>query len=162
MTLFGKSLSNYVAFCKFFLVLIPVVGIIRLALSLNGTPIETARWLSMSALVWIAVIYYSIRTHTTGFGSYGQLLVIVALINLTAQLVSIFGIVLAILTDTNNIYSAPEFAFGGDGKTWGHAAAHLFIGTIAGSLIPWLIGSLILFGARRMSGVPGQVSKTSI
>ena len=88
MTLFGKPLSDYAGFCKVFLILLPLVGIIRLSLSLTGTPNETARWLSMTALAWIAVVYYSIRVHTTGFGSYKQLLVIVVLLNLSNRIIA--------------------------------------------------------------------------
>jgi hypothetical protein len=153
MTIFGKPLSEYVNFCKVFLVLLPLVGIIRLSLSLSGTPNGTARWFSMTALAWIAVVYYSIRVHTTGFGSYKQLLVICVLLNLSMQIISIAGIVLAILSNTNNIFSSPEFAFGGDGKTWLHAGAHVVVGIPLGSLIPWLVGSLILTVARKTSGV---------
>src|SRR5262245_21025471 len=154
MTIFGKPLSDYVGFCKVFLILLPLVGIIRLTLSLSGTPNETARWFSMTALAWIAVVYYSIRVHTTGFGSYKQLLVIVVLLNFSTQIISITGILLAILSNTNNIFSSPEFAFGGDGKTWLHVAAHLFVGIPVGSLVPWLFGSLILTVARKASRVP--------
>jgi len=69
------------------------------------------------------------------------------------QIISIAGIVLAILSNTNNIFSSPEFAFGGDGKTWLHAGAHVVVGIPLGSLIPWLVGSLILTVARKTSGV---------
>jgi hypothetical protein len=154
MTIFGKTLSEYVGFCKVFLVLLPLVGIIRLALSLSGSPNETARWFSMTALAWIAIVYYSIRIHTTGFGSYRHLFVICVLLNLSTQIISISGIVLAILSNTNNIFSSPEFAFGGDGKTWVHAGAHIVVGIPLGSLIPWLVGSLVLAVARKMSRVP--------
>src|SRR5262249_506072 len=54
---------------------------------------------------------------------------------------------------SGNIYSAPEYAFGGDGATWLHVAAHLFVGTIVGSLVPWLFGSLILLLTRKLSPV---------
>jgi hypothetical protein len=158
MTIFGKPLSEYVAFCKWFLVVIPVVGVLRLALSLGGAPNTVARWATMTALVWIATIYLSVRVHTSGFGSYKQLLVLCALVNLAAQAVSIFGIVLAILTGTDNIYSAPEYAFGADGRNWFHVAMHALVGTTAGSLVPWLIGSAILAVTRRASGAssPGD------
>ena len=36
MTIFGRPLSQYAEFCKPFLVLVPVAGIVRLALSLGG------------------------------------------------------------------------------------------------------------------------------
>ena len=41
MIIFGKRLSEYVAFAKPVLVLIIAVGIIRLALSLSGVPNST-------------------------------------------------------------------------------------------------------------------------
>jgi hypothetical protein len=162
MTTFGKPLSDYFAFCKPFLVLLPLVGIIRLALSLSGTPDTTARWFSMTALVWIAIVYYSIRVHTSGFGSYKQLLVICVLLNLSTQVISIGSIVLAILTDTNNVFSAPEAFFGSDGKNWTHALLHVFVGIPVGSLVAWLIGSLILTVTRKVSAAPDQVRKAPV
>src|SRR5579863_6893692 len=134
MTIFGKPLSQYIAFSKLFLGLILVAGITRLALSLGGVPNSTAKWFSMTVIALIGGVYYAIRVHTSGFGSYKQLLVICTLQNLVAQAIAILGIVLAIVTGTGNIFSSPEFAFGGDGKTWTHVAAHLFGGTTVGSL----------------------------
>jgi len=160
MTIFGKPLSDYVDFCKVFLILLPLVGVVRLALSLSGTPNSTARWFSMTVLAWIAIIYCSIRVHTRRFGTYKHLLVICALLNLSTQVISIAAIVLAILTDTNNIFSAPEFAFGGDGKTWLHAASHVFIGIPVGSLVGWLMGSLILAATRRVAPSSPQTSRS--
>jgi len=150
MTFFGRPSSDYIRFCKPFLVLIPIVGILRLALSISGEPNSSVKWLSMTALVWIGILYYAVRVHTTGFGSYKQFLPICVLLNLAAQAVAILGIIVAIVTGVGNIYSAPEYAFGGDGKTWLHVGAHLGIGTIAGSLVPWVIGSLVLFASRKL------------
>jgi hypothetical protein len=144
MTIFGKRLSEYVEFVKVFLVLVLIVGVLRLALSLGGVPNSTTRWLSMTAVVWLGVLYNSIRVYTSGFGSYKQLLPVVALPNLMSQAISIVAIVIAIYTGTDNVYSAPEAAFGQDGKTWLHAGAHLVIGTIAGSLVAWIVGCLIM------------------
>jgi len=150
MTIFGKPLSTYAAFCRTFLILIPLVGLARLGLSLSGTPNSTTRWASMTILMWIAVIYFSVRIHTTGFGSYRQLLVICAMLNLPTQFISILGIVIAIATGTDNVFSAPEFSFG-VGGTWGHVAAHVFIGSIIGSLAYWLIGSIVLAVTRKVA-----------
>jgi hypothetical protein len=157
MTIFGRKLSEYVAFSRLFLILILVAGLARLALSLGGAPNSTAKWFSMTALAWIGVVYYSIRVHTSGFGSYKQLLVICALQNFVAQAIAILGIVLAIFTGTGNIYSAPEYAFGADGQTWFHVAAHLVIGTTVGSLVPWLIGSGILSATRKLAGSDSKI-----
>ena len=152
MTIFGRRLPEYVEFCGLFLAFIFVVGITRLALSVSGVPNSTAKWFSLTALVWIGVLYYSIRVHTSGFGSYKQLLVICVLQNLAAQAIIISGIVLAILTGAGNIFSAPEYAFGSDGKTWFHVGAHLVLGTTLGSIVPWLIGSVILSATRKLAG----------
>jgi hypothetical protein len=151
MTIFGRRLSEYVAFSRLFLILILVVGIARLALSLGGVPNSTAKWLSMTVVAWVGVVYYAVRVHTSGFGSYKQLLPVIALLNFVAQAIAIVGIVIAILTGTGNIFSAPEYAFGSDGKTWLHVGAHLVVGTTLGSLVPWLIGSVILFATRKLA-----------
>jgi hypothetical protein len=161
VVIFGKRLSEYVAFCRPFLILIAVVGFVRLALSLGGTPNSTARWFSMTLLVWIGVIYYSIRIHTSGFGSYKQLLPVVALLNITAQVIAMVGIAIAMFTGNDNIFSAPEYAFGGDGKTWLHLGAHVFIGTTIGSLMPWVIGCGILAVTRKLSAADRKVLRSA-
>jgi hypothetical protein len=159
--IFGKRLSDYAAFCRVFLILIAAIGIIRLALSLGGAPNATAKWLSMTVVVWIGVIYYSIRIHTSGFGSYKQLLPIVALLNITAQVIAIVGIAIAMFTGNDNIFSAPEYAFGADGKTWLHLGAHVFIGTTIGSLLPWLIGCVFLAVTKRLSSSDRKVLRSA-
>jgi len=152
MTIFGRRLSEYFAFCRVFLILILGLGIVRLALSLSGAPNSTARWFSMTAAIWIGIVYCSIRMHTSGFGSYKQLLPVVAILNLAAQSIAAAAIAIAIFSGTDNIFSAPEFAFGADGQTWLHLGAHLLFGTTVGSLVPWLIGSGILAISRKLSG----------
>jgi hypothetical protein len=105
----------------------------------------------MTVVAWLGVFYYSVHVHTSGFGSYKQLLVICTLQNLVAQVIAISGILLAITTGTGNIFSAPEFAFGGDGRTWAHLAAHVFVGIPIGSLVGWAVGSAILAVTRKQS-----------
>jgi hypothetical protein len=151
MTIFSKRLSEYVAFSKPFLVLILVVGIVRLALSLSGVPNSMAKWISINAVGWMGVLYYAVRVHTSGFGSYKQLLPICFLQMVTAQIVIVPAIMLAIFTGADNIYSAPEFSFGADGKTWSHVGAHLLIGTTVGSIISWLAGCLIMFATKKLA-----------
>jgi len=162
MKIFGKPLSQYIAFAKVFIILVFVIGVTRLALSLNGVPNETTRWFTMIGVAWIGVIYFSIRVHTTGFGSYRQLLVIFALVNWTAQAIAITGIVIAMATGTNNVFSSPEFAFGQDGKTWSHLLAHVFVGTTIGTLFPWVIGSGILALTKKVTRKSENFGATSV
>jgi hypothetical protein len=149
MKIFNKRLSDYLAFCAPFLVLIGAMGVIRLALTLGGLPNTTVKWFSINAVLWIGVLYYAVRVHTTRFGAYKQLLVIYALLNLVEQAVVIVGIVMAIVTGTTNIFSTPEYSFGAN--PWVHLGAHLTIGLAAGTLMPWLIGSAVLAVTRRVS-----------
>jgi hypothetical protein len=151
MTIFGKPLSDYISFSKLILWLIAIVGIARLALSLAGVENGTVKWLSISMVLLLGLVYFSIRVHTTGFGSYKQLLVVIFLQSVVAQLIIIAGIVIAIFTGKDNIFSAPEYSGGGDGKTWLHVGAHLLLGTTVGPLIAWLVGSLIMFVTKKVT-----------
>jgi hypothetical protein len=153
MMIFGKPLGEYVSFAKIFLILIPLVGLLRLGLSLEGMPNSTVQWFSMTVFGLIGMVYFAIRVHTTGFGSYKQLLVIVALQNLLAQVVAIVGILIAIITGVGNIFSAPEFSFGGV-NPWIHLVLHVFVGTTLGTLFPWGVGSLIMAITRKVSPAP--------
>ena len=148
MTIFGKPLSEYVSFAKVILLLIVMVGVARLALSLAGVENAIVKWLSISIVTLIGLVYFSIRVHTSGFGSYKQLLVLIVIQTVLGQAIIIAGIVIAIFTGRDNIFSAPEYSGGGDGKTWGHAAAHLIV-MILGSLVAWLVGSVILFVTKK-------------
>jgi hypothetical protein len=150
MTIFGKRLADYVSFAKVFLWLIAIVGVVRLGLSLAGVENATVKWLSITVVSLIGVVYFSIRVYTSGFGSYKQLLPIVFLQSVVAQPIIIVGIVIAIFTGRDNIFSAPEYSGGGDGKTWLHAGAHLIFGVIVGSLIGWLIGCLIMWVTKKV------------
>ena len=150
MTIFGKNIFEYYRFQKGVLGLILLVGIGRLVLSLTGVPNSTAKWLSITAVMWIGVLYYSIRVHTSGFGSYKHLLPVCVIQSLVAQAIIVPAIVLAIFTGHDNIFSAPEYSFGADGKTWFHVGAHLLVGTTIGSLLGWLVGCLIMFATKKL------------
>jgi uncharacterized membrane protein YhaH (DUF805 family) len=81
--------------------------------------------------------------HTSGFGSYKQLLPVFALMAILSNLIVVSGIMLAMATGKDNIFSAPEFSGGGNGKTWGHVAGHL-IAMVVVPIVFWGIGSLIM------------------
>ena len=152
MTIFGKRLSEYASFASLFLGLIFIVGIARLGLSLAGVGNATTKWFSITVVTLVGIVYYGVRVHTSGFGSYKQLLPIYFLQSLIAQAIVIAGIVLAISNGKDNVFSAPEYSGGGDGKNWGHVAAHAVLGLIAGPLVAWLIGSLIMLVTKKVSG----------
>jgi hypothetical protein len=151
MTVFGKTLSQYFSFQKYILLLIHAVGLGRLILSLAGFPNSATKWFSISVVCLIALIYYSIRVHTIRFGSYKQLLPLIFIQSVVAQPIVIVGIVIAIYTHKDSVFSAPKFSGGTDGKTWLHAAAHLIVGLIIGPLAGWLIGCVLLFVVKKVT-----------
>ncbi len=133
------------------LLLIGVVGIARLGLSLAGVQTGIVKWLSISAVLLIGLVYFSIRVYTSGFGSYKQLLPLLLLQSAIAQAIIIVGIVIAIETGRDNIFSVPEYAGGRDGKTWLHAGAHLVLGLTIGPLVAWLVGCAIMWVTKKVS-----------
>jgi len=67
--MFGKRVSQYLAFQWPLLALTAAFGLARLGLSLAGTPDATVRWLSMNVLLWAGAFYYGVAVHRRGFGS---------------------------------------------------------------------------------------------
>ena len=156
MKIFGKSLSEYVNFVKVFLVVILVVGILRLALSMAGVPNANVSGLSMSVAVLAGAIYCAVRVPKTGFGSYRHLLPLMVLQSGTANAFAALGILLAIATGQDNVFTAPEYSGGGDGKTWSHFGAHLVLGLTLFPLLLWGVSSLVMFITKRMAARSGE------
>ena len=107
--MFGKRVSEYLAFEKIWLFLIAAVGLVRLGVSLAGAPDRTAAWFSMNVVVWAGCLYYGAAVHTRGFGSYRQLLPLMIFATLTMQSIAVLGILLAI-AGVPNVFAAPEFS----------------------------------------------------
>jgi len=68
-----------------------------------------------------------------------------------AETLVALAIVLAIVTGTDNIYTAPEYSGGGDGKNWMHVVAHLIVGFIVLPLVTWAISSLVLLVTKKVA-----------
>jgi hypothetical protein len=151
MKIFGKTISEYLSFQKYILLPILIVGLARLFLSLVGVADSTTKYLSISVVVLIGLVYYSVRVHTTGFGSYKQLLPLMFFQSMLSQVIVILGILIAIFTGKDNVFSAPEYSGGSDGKTWIHVLAHLVVGLIIGPLVGWLISCVLLFIVKKVA-----------
>ena len=149
--MFGKTVSQYMGFQRVVLVLIVLAFLVRLALSLTGTPNSVARWVSVTVVLLAGVVYYGVAVHTSGFGSYKQLYPLLLFQSLLAEGLVALAIVLAILTGTDNIYTAPEYSGGGDGKNWTHVVAHLVVGAIIIPLVSWGIGSLVMLVTKKVA-----------
>ena len=149
--MFGKSISEYVRFEKVVLWIIAIVGVGRLALSLAGVSNSAAKFVSITVVTLLGALYISAKVHTSGFGSYKQLLPLVWIQSALAQLIVAASIILGIVTGKNNIFTAPEYSGGGDGKNWGHVGAHLVLGLVVAPLVLWLVGSLVLWITKKVA-----------
>ncbi|MGH9322122.1 MAG: hypothetical protein ACRD21_22295 [Vicinamibacteria bacterium] len=145
--MFGKRLSEYLAFQRVPLGLIAAVGLARLGLSLAGLPNGTVAWLSMNVVAWAAALYYGVAVHTRGFGSYKQILPLGIFQTVLQQSIAVLGILLSI-AGFSNVYAAPEYSFGAQSQ-WFHILAHLTIGIIVPPLLLWAVASLVLFVTKR-------------
>ena len=152
MTVFGKKLSEYVAFQKVVLLVVVVVGLLRLGLSLAGVADSTTKWLSMTAVAIAATVYYGIVVHTKGFGSYRQLLPLLVIQAVVANLIVIVGILISAATGKPNITTAPEY--GGTTNPALHIAGHVVGGMIVGPLIGWAVASLVMLITKKVKPAP--------
>ena len=151
MRIFGKTLSEYFHFQRSIMTLIILVGLGRLVLSLAGLPATGVRWLSLTALALIGIVYCAVQVPRTGFGSYRHLLPLFVMQAGTAHLIIAGGIVLSIVTSQPNIYSVPEYSGFLVGRPWIHAIAHVADGIIVAPLFGFVIGSAVMFLYRKLS-----------
>ena len=156
--IFGKRFSEYVRFQRVMLGLILVVGLAKLAMTLAGVPNSTTKWLSLTVLAIVGLFDYGIRVHTSGFGSYKQMLPLIFNQNVLAHGIVIVGIVIGIVTGHDNVFTAPEYSGGGDGKTWLHVGAHVVAGMLVATLLGWLIASIVMWVTKRVARRPAPAA----
>ena len=115
--MFGKTLTQYLGFQKVVLVLIVLAFLVRLTLSLAGTPNSIAKWISVTVVLLVGVVYYGVAVYTSGFGSYKQLYPLVLFQSVLGEGLVALAIALAIFTGTDNIYTAPEYSGAATART---------------------------------------------
>jgi len=158
--MFGKSLSEYVAFQKPVLILIAIVWLLRLGLSMAGVPVSGAKFVSVTGVVLLGALYYGWAVGQRGFGSFKQLYGLNLIQGIVSQTLVALAIVLGIVTGQDNIYTIPEFyppsagndplGLPTDGKNFGHAIAHVVVaGAIAIPIVGWLMGSVVHLVTRK-------------
>lgn len=105
-------------------------------------------------MLLLGTLYYGVAVHTQGFGSYKQLYPLVLFQSLLGEGLVALAVVLGILSSRDNIYTAPEYSGGGDGKTWLHGVAHLVVAAVVLPLITWGISSLVLLVTKKLAPRP--------
>ena len=149
--MFGKTVAQYLGFQRVVLALIVLAWLVRLTLSLSGTPNASAKWISVTVVLLLGVLYYGVALHTRRFGSYKQLYPLALFQSVLGQGLVALAVVLAILTGHDNIYTAPEYSGGGDGKNWLHVVAHLVIAVVVLPLVSWGVSSLVMLVTKKVA-----------
>jgi len=78
-----------------------------MGLSLIGIADPVVRWLSLTALLLIGMVYAAVRVQTTSFGNYRHLCRVFFQV-LTAQIIIVAGIVVGILAQHGNVFTRNE------------------------------------------------------
>ena len=151
--IFGKQYSEYLRFQAPVLIALTVVGLARLVLSLAGLPDSVVKFVSMSVVGLVGIVYYGLKVRPSGFGSYRQMLVLIFNQGLLVNGIAILGICLAV-AGMPNIYDVMEFRgpfATAETTPLQHGLAHLLVGTTVGTLVGWTVGSIVmaLFGRAR-------------
>ena len=149
--MFGKTLTQYLGFQKVVLGLIVLAFLVRLTLSLAGTPNSVAKWISVTVVLLAGIVYYGVAVYTSGFGSYKQLYPLVLFQSLLGEGLVALAVALAIFTGKDNIYTAPEYSGGGDGKNWLHVVAHLVIAAVVLPFVSWGVSSLVMLVTKKVA-----------
>lgn len=147
--MFGKTLSEYLAFQKWFLVAIAAVGSARLLLSLAGMGDSATSWLSMQAVWFGGFFSYPVAVHTKGFGRHRHILPLLFNQTVLVQVIAILGIAVAMLTGHDNVFTA-HVKGGFEGRSWGHAGGHV-IGTLVFPPLFWLLSWPLFAITRRLA-----------
>jgi len=141
------------------LIAIVVVGLLRLALSLAGVSDHATRWASISVVGLIGTVYYGVAVHTSGFGSYRQLLPLHVIQGIVAAAIVIAGILISAATGKANIFTAPEY--GGTMSVPMHVGGHVLAGILIGPLVGWAVSSLIMLITKKVKPGPTRATATA-
>jgi hypothetical protein len=154
MTLFGKSLAQYMRLQWALLALTLAVGVIRLVLPFLGASPEVMRFFSINLMATLGMVVYPILVHRRAFGGVPEVWTLLVIQLAVGAIVIAAAIVFTGLTGVETIYSAPEF--GGTMNPWFHAGLHLVLVPPLVASILSLPAALILFVARRtVPSTPG-------
>jgi hypothetical protein len=154
--MFGKPVREYLELQKWWLVALVIVGLLRIGLSIGGSPSPAVKWwTSTNLLGYAAAVYYGVAGHRRGF-LYKQLYPLVLFHTMVFHALAILGILLTI-AGYPNLYATPEVtAFP---NQWWHIGAHLTIGMAIAPLFGWALASLVMLVARAVS--PRRVATAS-
>jgi len=143
MKIGGHGLREHIRLLMPLFGLITAVWLLRLIMDMAGTPPTIVHMVSVTVAGSASILLAVLLIHFKGFGSYGNVV-------FWSQLLICSAIAFAALTNTVNVYSAPEYSprssplahiFGH--ITFGLGLGTLFFGGGMGCLVLWLLRHII-------------------
>jgi hypothetical protein len=154
----GHRIREHLRLLKPLFILLTVVWLLRLVLHAAGAPLSLSNVFSVTGAAAAAVFLAVWLIHVRKFGGYANVVVASLLLNLWGQFLIIAAIVFAVLTNTTNVFTLPEFSIRGDDPLHlRHIYGHLTFGTGLGTLFGAGMGCLVLWLLRMM--VPARKSE---
>jgi hypothetical protein len=143
MKLFNKPFGEYIQFAKVGVYLLALVSVVRFLMKpvFNIPYAEGTHFVSVTILMPILMIVYTLRARSAGMGSYRDLLGIAAALAIPTMAFIILGITVDTLAGIDTYYTDP--AHGGNLNQFLHIGGHILVTGVGFSLILWGIGSLV-------------------
>lgn len=147
--MFGKPIAEYLRFERGMVAAIVIVGLVRLALSLAGAPVEVVKLISMTVVLLVGVVYAGVATVTRGFGTYRHLLPLLFFQAVAINGMAALAIALAGLTGQPNVFTALEYT--NLPNYWPHALGHV-AGVLIFPIALWPAAALVIWITRAIRG----------
>jgi hypothetical protein len=143
MKLFNKPFGEYIQFAKVGVYLLALVSVVRFLMKpvFNIPYAQGTHFTSVTILMPILMIVYTLRAGAAGLDSYRDLLGIAAALAIPTMVFIILGIAVDTLGGIETYYT--DLAHGGNINQWLHVGGHILVTGVIYSLILWGIGSLV-------------------
>ena len=149
MKISGRTLTEHLQLLTPLIGMIGAVWGLRLVLHFLGAPVWLVRLFSVSLIVPVAILLMVLLVHFKRFGGYTNVVVSSFILALWSQILIVAAILFAVLTETSNIYTIPEFSLTDDPNHTRHILGHLTSVLGAETLISSVMGCIVLFMLRR-------------
>ncbi len=131
MTVFGKSLRDYVVFTRLGIVLILLMGVARFLVGLSGIPYDKAtHLLSLTILTSLLSLLYGQKAAQTGFGGYRHLLPAVFMLSAAMYGFIVAAILVQGLSGIHGYFHSPGSGMMAMAMPSHHSGQHIAIPTI--------------------------------
>lgn len=160
MKIGGHRMREHLRLLAFPFALIFAVWLLRLLLSMAGTPNSIVRFASVTAATALAIVVATVLMHWRDFGGYASVVVASFLLNVWSEVLIVLAVAFSVLSGVDNIYTAPEFSVpGGDVMHLIHMRAHLTFGIGVGTLEGAAMGCLVLWLLRTLVPLPRETGR---